>query len=162
MKVKVKSLVNGTIGVKDPDLRINRTWNRKGAIYNFELEDLEQLMYDPGVEYMFREGILAVVGEDADKINIELGLQEENGPKRIFELTEDKMKEILGLKMSDFRKAINDLTYEQQHTLVEYCIDNEIVDYDKALFLKDVTNTDIPKAIELNRKDKENVSTKEE
>ena len=31
MKVKVKSLVNGTVGVKDVDLRINRTWNKKGC-----------------------------------------------------------------------------------------------------------------------------------
>lgn len=157
MKVKVKSLVNGTVGVKDVDLRINRTWNKKGAVYAFELEDLEQLMYDPGVEYMFREGILAVVGPDAEKINIQLGLQDENEAPKLFELTDEKMKEIMGLKMADFRKAVKDLTHEQQHVLVEYCVENKIRDYDRDMFLKELTHTDILKAIELNEKDKEEV-----
>lgn len=157
MKVKVKSLVSGTVGVKDPDLRINRTWNKKGAVYSFEMEDLEQLMYDPGVEYMFREGILAVVGDDAEKINIQLGLQDENEPTKIFELTEDRMKEIMQLKMADYRKAVKDLTHEQRRTLVEYCIENKIRDYDRDMFLKELTHTDILKAIELNEQDKEEV-----
>lgn len=157
MKVKVKSLVSGTVGVKDPDLRINRTWNKKGAVYSFEMEDLEQLMYDPGVEYMFREGILAVVGDDAEKINIQLGLQDENEPTKIFELTEDRMKEIMQLKMADYRQAVKDLTHEQRRTLVEYCIENKIRDYDRDMFLKELTHTDILKAIELNEQDKEEV-----
>ncbi len=157
MKVKVKSLVSGTVGVKDPDLRINRTWNKKGAVYSFEMEDLEQLMYDPGVEYMFREGILAVVGDDAEKINIQLGLQDENEPTKIFELTEDRMKEIMQLKMADYRQAVRDLTHEQRRTLVEYCIENKIRDYDRDMFLKELTHTDILKAIELNEQDKEEV-----
>lgn len=157
MKVKVKSLVSGTVGVKDPDLRINRTWNKKGAVYSFEMEDLEQLMYDPGVEYMFREGILAVVGDDAEKINIQLGLQDENEPTKIFELTEDRMKEIMQLKMADYRQAVRDLTYEQRRALVEYCIENKIRDYDRDMFLKELTHTDILKAIELNEQDKEEV-----
>ena len=157
MKVKVKSLVSGTVGVKDPDLRINRTRNKKGAVYSFEMEDLEQLMYDPGVEYMFREGILAVVGDDAEKINIQLGLQDENEPTKIFELTEDRMKEIMQLKMADYRQAVRDLTHEQRRTLVEYCIENKIRDYDRDMFLKELTHTDILKAIELNEQDKEEV-----
>lgn len=157
MKVKVKSLVNGTVGVKDTDLRINRTWNKKGAVYAFELEDLEQLMYDPGVEYMFREGILAVVGDDAEKINIQLGLQDENEAPKLFELTDEKMQEIMGLKMADFRKAVKDLTHEQQHALVEYCVETKIRNYDKAEFLKGLTHIDVLKAIELNEQDKEEV-----
>ena len=157
MKVKVKSLVNGTVGVKDVDLRINRTWNKKGAVYAFELEDLEQLMYDPGVEYMFREGILAVVGPDREKINIQLGLQDENEPEKLFELTDDKMKEIMSMKMADFRKAVNELTHEQQRVLVTYCVENKIRDYDRDEFLKGLTHIDVMKAIELNEQDKEEV-----
>ena len=157
MKVKVKSLVSGTVGVKDSDLRINRTWNKKGAVYAFEMEDLEQLMYDPGVEYMFREGILAVVGPDAEKINIQLGLQDENEPTKVFELTDEKMKEIMSMKMADFRKTVNELTHEQRHALVEYCVEHKIRDYDRAQFLKGLTHIDIMKAIELNEQDKEEV-----
>lgn len=157
MKVKVKSLVDGTIGVKDTDLRINRTWSKKGAVYAFEMEDLEQLMYDPGVEYMFREGILAVVGPDKEKINIQLGLQDENEPEKQFELTDDRMKEIMSMKMVDFRKAVNELTHEQQRALVDYCVEHKIRDYDRAQFLKTLTHTDIMKAIELNEQDKEEV-----
>lgn len=157
MKVKVKSLVNGTVGIKDPDLRINRTWNKKGAVYSFEMEDLEQLMYDPGTEYMFREGILAVVGDNAKEINIQLGLQDEDEPEKMFDFTDEKKKEIMAMKMADFRKVVKELTHEQQHMLVEYCVDNKIRDYDRDMFLKDLTHIDILKAIELDEQDKEEV-----
>ena len=162
MKVKVKSLVNGTTVVRDPDLKFNRTWNKKGAVYAIDKDVLEQLMYDPGVEYMFSEGILAIVGEEADQLNVELGLQEEGAPKKIFELTDEKIDEILKMKMADFRKAVKDLSYEQTQELVEYCIAHEITDYDKVMFLKDLTQVNILSAIELNRQDKEEVSAKEE
>ena len=157
MKVKVKSLVNGTVGIKDPDLRINRTWSKKGAVYSFEMEDLEQLMYDPGTEYMFREGILAVVGDNAKEINIQLGLQDEDEPEKMFDFTDEKKKEIMAMKMADFRKVVKELTHEQQHMLVEYCVDNKIRDYDRDMFLKDLTHIDILKAIELDEQDKEEV-----
>ena len=157
MKVKVKSLVNGTVGIKDPDLRINRTWSKKGAVYSFEMEDLEQLMYDPGTEYMFREGILAVVDDNAKEINIQLGLQDEDEPEKMFDFTDEKKKEIMSMKMADFRKAVKELTHEQQHMLVEYCVDNKIRDYDRDMFLKDLTHIDILKAIELDEQDKEEV-----
>lgn len=59
-KVKIKSLVNGTVGIRSDELRINRTWEKKGAVKPIDLEVLEELIYDPGVEYMFKEGILGI------------------------------------------------------------------------------------------------------
>lgn len=162
MKVKVKSMVNGTIGLLDRDLRVNRTWNKKGAVYSFDKEVLEELMYDPGVEYMFKEGILAIVNDNADELNVELGIQPEGESKKIFNLDDAKIKEIINMKMADFRKAIKNLTYEQQHLVVEYFIENKIRDYDRCEFLKNITQTDILKAIELEEQSKEKVEAKEE
>lgn len=161
-KVKVKSLVNGTVGLLDRDLRVNRTWNKKGAVYSFDKEILEELMYDPGVEYMFKEGILAIVGEEADKVNIELGLQSENEEKKILDLSDDKIEEILAMKMADFRTTVKNLTYEQQRAMVDYCIEHKFRDYDKDQFLKGLTQVDVLKAIELDEQDKEQVKAKEE
>jgi DNA polymerase III delta prime subunit len=157
MKVEIKSLVGGTLFIKDPDLRIKRTWNKKGAVRTIEKEDLEQMMYNPGVEYMFRQGMLAIVGDNAEQLNIELGLQEEGAEPKILALTDDKIEEIIQMKMPDFRAAVNKLSHEQLQEMVNYCIKNEFTNYDKITLLKDLTQVDILSAIRLNREDKEEV-----
>lgn len=157
MKIKVRSLVGGTLFIEDPDLKIKRTWDKKGAVRTIEKEDLEQMMYNPGVEYMFKQGMLAIIDDDADKLNVELGIQEEGTEPRILALTDEKMDEIMKMKMPDFRVAVKELSREQLNELVNYCIENELTNYDKITLLKDLTHIDILSAIRLNREDKEEV-----
>ncbi len=157
MKIKVRSLVSGTLFIEDPDLRIKRTWDKKGAIRTIEKEDLEQMMYDPGVEYMFKQGMLAIVDDDADKLNVELGIQEEGDEKKILALTDEKKLEVMKMKMPDFRSTVKELSHEQLNELVSFCIEKELTNYDKITLLKDLTGIDILSAIRLNREDKEKV-----
>lgn len=157
-KVKIKSLVSGMIVINNPDLRVKRTWEKKGAIKMMDLSELEQVIYDPAVDYLFRQGMLGIVGDDAHQIMVDLGLEDDvEGAPTIIMLTDDKMKEISQMKMVDFRKAINELSYEQVQEYVNYCIQNELTDYDKVMFLKDKTGVDILSAIRLNREDKEDL-----
>lgn len=157
MKIKVESLVGGTLFIEDPDLKIRRTWDKKGAIRTIEKEDLEQMMYNPGVEYMFKQGMLAIVDDDADKLNVELGIQEEGDEKKILALTDEKKLEVMKMKMPDFRSAVKELSHEQLNELVGFCIEKELTNYDKITLLKDLTGIDILSAIRLNREDKEEV-----
>ena len=64
-RVKVKSLVKGIVGIKSQDLRVNLTWNKRGAVRNVDFDTLRDLIYEEGVEYMFKEGILGI--DDMDK-----------------------------------------------------------------------------------------------
>ena len=157
MKIKVKSLVGGTLFIEDPDLKIKRTWDKKGAVRVIEKDDLEQMMYNPGIEYMFKQGMLAIVDDDADKLNVELGIQEEGEEPKILALTDERMNEIMKMKMPDFRAAVKKLSHEQLQELVAYCIEHELTNYDKVMLLKDLTQIDILSAIRLNREDKEEV-----
>ena len=63
-KVEITSLVGGRVTINLVDPRIKRTWERKGVKRYIDFEDLEQAMYNQGVEYMFTQGILGI--EDMD------------------------------------------------------------------------------------------------
>ena len=57
-KVMLINMVNRRVGIDVPDLRLSRVWERKGAKKPIDLDVLKEAFYDPGVEYLLREGIL--------------------------------------------------------------------------------------------------------
>ena len=73
-KVIVTSMVSGVIGLNHPEYRLVKTWPKKGTKLPIEKEALRQAIYEPGVEYMFKNGMLYM--DDMD-FKIELGLEEE-------------------------------------------------------------------------------------
>lgn len=154
-KVMVKSEVMGRIGINLPDLKLRRTWERKGVIRPIPFEELEQAMYDPGVEYMFKEGMLSI---DDMEVKKALGLEPEDAevPTNIIILSDEQRKRYLTvLPMPEFRAEVNKLSYEQLNSLVDYAIENELANLDKCEFLKEKTQIDIIKAIQLKRDAKE-------
>jgi hypothetical protein len=70
-KVMVMSMIGGTISV--PSLG-RKVWSKKGQKLMVSKEVLREAIYEPGVEYMFKNGILYI--EDMD-FKIELGLEED-------------------------------------------------------------------------------------
>ena len=62
--VTVVSTVNGLVGIYLPDLRFKKEWARKGQKQKIDKDLLQDIMYDPGSEYMFRTGMLYI--EDMD------------------------------------------------------------------------------------------------
>lgn len=150
-KIEIISRDSGTVGITVPDLHLRRIWERKGAKKVIEFGALEQAIYDPGVEYLFRQGILDI--EDIN-IKIALGLEPEGvlEPVNTITLNDGKMAKMLKAdSLEQFKETLGKLTKEQQFMLVEYAINNEIVNMDKCALLKKATNTDIVKAIELKR-----------
>lgn len=153
--VGIKSEVNGTIVVSLPDLKIKRTWERKGVVRQFPVEDMQEALYDAGFEYMIKQGILSI--EDME-IKKQLGLEPEDAtePVNIIILDDAQRKRYLTvLPFSEFKLKVNELPYEQIQALVDYAIENEIAELDKCEFLKKKGFKDIIKAIQLNRQDKE-------
>lgn len=157
-KVRIKSLVSGTIGVVSEDLRIKRTWNTKGSVKTVDLDDLRELIYEPGVEYMFKKGMLGI--EDKD-IRIELGLESETPTEDTPNMTipDEKLinRMLKVMPLAEFKETLKTIPKEQIFEVVQYAIDNELVDIKKCEVLKQITDIDIVSAIQLNKADKETV-----
>lgn len=155
-KVKVKSETNGTVSINLPELQLKRTWERKGTVRTISFNDLEQAIYNRGVEYMFLNGILSI---DDMEVKKALGLEPDDvtEPTNIIILSDDQKKRYLTvLPMSEFKVEFNKLPYEQMQELADYAIENEIVKMDKCDFIKERIGIDIIKAIQLNKTEKEN------
>lgn len=147
-KVMVKSHSNATVVYHLPDLGFTRTFEKKGAVKPIPFDVLAQGMYHDGVETMFKLGILTIEDQEA---RIELGLEE-----AVFMIDDNQKKRLLTIApLHDLKETCKKMNEQQILDLVYFAIENEIGNFDKAAFLKEITNIDIIKAIELNKAAKE-------
>lgn len=154
-KVEITSLVGGRITINLIDPRIKRTWERKGVKRYIDFEDLEQAMYNQGVEYMFTQGILGI--EDMD-VKIALGLEPEGAkePVNIIILTDAQKRRYLTVApLNELKEIIDKLSYEQVQELTDFAIENELSNFDRCEILKKATQVDVIQAIRNKRADKE-------
>lgn len=153
--VTVISTVNGVVGIYLPDLRFKKEWTRKGQKQKIDKELLQDIMYDPGSEYMFRTGMLYI--EDMD-IKKEIGLEPEEAtePVNIIVLDEKQLNRYLTvMPLHEFKENVKKLSIEQAKNLVDYAVQKEAITFDKAEFLEKVTGLNAMSMIQLNRKNKE-------
>lgn len=158
-KVKVKSLISSHVLLSVPELRLRREWEKKGAVKIIPFDQLEEAMYSPGVEALFREGALGI---DDMEVKVALGLEPEGAkePTNIVILDDAQRERYLRhMPMVDFRQKVKELPQEQLVELAEYAIVHEIADFDKSDLLFKLTNIDVMGAIKLNRDN--NVEVKE-
>ena len=154
-KVKVTHLVSSIVVINLPESRLQRTWEKKGAVKTIPFDVLEEAMYDPGTESLFRDGVLGI---DDMEVKIALGLEEEGTtePTQVITLNDAQRKRYLTvMPLDEFKSKIKELSPEQIEELANFAIANEITNYDKSEVLKKITGKDIIKTVELNRKDKE-------
>jgi hypothetical protein len=154
-KVKVKSLVSSRVVLSVPDLRLKREWEKKGAVKTIPFDQLEEAMYDPGVEFLFKEGALGI---DDMEVKIALGLEDEGvvEPTNIIVLDDNQRERYLkNMPMPEFRQEVKKLPHEQLVELAYYAIEHEIANFDKSELLLKLTDIDILSAIKLNRDNNE-------
>ena len=72
-KVIIENMTNSRVGIDIPELRLMRVWEKKGVKKPVDFDVLKEAIYNEGVEYMFKTGILYI--DDID-VKIELGLEE--------------------------------------------------------------------------------------
>jgi len=153
--VTVISTVNGVVGIYLPDLRFKKEWTRKGQRQKIDKDLLQDIMYDPGSEYMFRTGMLYI--EDMD-IKKEIGLEPEEAtePVNIIILDEQQLHRYLTvMPLHEFKENVKKLSIEQAKNLVDYAVQKETITFDKAEFLEKITGLNAMSMIQLNRKNKE-------
>lgn len=152
-KINVISTVDAMVAIDDPQVRFSRTWDRKGTIRQIEFDTLRELSYNVCVWNMLTKGILYI---DDMEAKIELGLESPDAkqPENIIVLNDAQKKRYLTvMPVAEFKAACMKLGANELNNLVDYAIDNELINYDKATILKQLTSRDIIKTIELNRAD---------
>lgn len=156
-KVKVINLISSRVNINIPDVRLNRIWEKKGAIKTVPFDQLEEALYNPGVEALFKEGILGIEDLETKK---KLGLEPEDAkePVNIITLNDQQRKRYLTvMPLLDFKDKVKELSVEQVRELAQFAIDNEIADFDKSEIIKKITGTDIIGSIQMNKIDKEQI-----
>lgn len=148
-RVQVKSVVKGTVVLTDPDLHFRREWIKKGQINTIPFGILQDLIYQPGVESMFTDGLLEIVDK---KVRVELGLEVEGVAPEKQILTEAQM---LGALMSAgteaVEKALDTLPEAQIEEFVQLAVEKEITDMPKVDIIKKKTGRDIIQLVKFNR-----------
>jgi hypothetical protein len=156
-KVKIINMVDHVVHVGSDELRFNRTWPRKDAVVTVDSDLLNELMYDPGFEYMIRTGILYIEDMDVKK---ELGLEPEDAiePENIIVLNDAQRKDLMiKVPLTEFEEKVNKLGKEQQKALVDYAIEHRYGDFEKSKILKNLTGRDVVKAIQLAMQNEEEI-----
>lgn len=153
-QVMITNTTKSRVGINVPDLHLKRVWEKKGVKKPIDLATLQQAFYDPSVEYLLREGILYI---DDMEAKILLGLEEEGAETpNIVVLTDVDLNRYLTVMPTfEFKEKVRGLSREQVQSIVDHAIEHELTPYDKCEFLKELTQTDIIRAVQLNRDDKE-------
>ena len=152
-KVKVTNLVSRRINVTLPEMRFRRVWETKGAVRTIPFDELEEAMYNPGVETLFRNGVLGI---DDMEVKKALGLEPEDAeePVNIIVLTDQQRKRYLTvMPLHEFKEKLKELSKDQIQELAQYAIDNELIDFEKDSYIKDLIDIDIIGSIQLNKAD---------
>ena len=157
-KVKVVNLISSRVNIDLPELRLNRIWEKKGAVKTIPFDQLEEALYHPGVEALFRNGALGIENLEIKK---KLGLEPEDAkePVNIIILDDTQRKRYLRvMPLHEFKEKIKELPMEQIKELAQFAIANEIVDFDKCEILKKITGTDVIGTIQMNKADQEAIN----
>lgn len=140
--VNVKSTIKAIVVMNVPTLNLKKTWSKKGAVQKIPFDLLEQAIYEPGVEYLFKSGILYI--DDLDT-KIQLGLEEEGEEELKILLIDDKTAKHLleNVPLKEFRETVEKISHDQAIELAKTAIDMRINDYQRAKILKEKTSIDV-------------------
>lgn len=153
--VVVTSMINGRVGLVVPHLRLNRVFPRKGTKVNLDKDILREAFYEPGVEYMFRQGILYI---DDMPLKIELGLEEEGTkvPTDVIEVNDKYLNRVAKLMpIMEMKQVIEKMNENQRQEVIDYIIKQSDISFDRLEAVKKITGVDVIKIIELNRAQEE-------
>ena len=154
-KIKVVNTTTSKVSVNVPSVPFKHEWLGQNAFFMIPQETLEQILFDPGVEYMFKTGMLYIEEMETKQ---ELGLEpvEAKEPVNIIVLTDKERRYyMVNMPFDEFKKKVDQLNREQATLLAEYAIANRLADIDKSDYLKEKTGRDIYQAIRLSRQNQE-------
>lgn len=145
--VLVKSTIGALVTINVPSANFRRDWLKKGAIQRIPFNTLQEIIFDPGVEYLFKTGILYI--DDMD-VKIELGLEEVGATEPVIKnyTEEDALKLLTATPLKDFRAEVQQMSIEQAKELVDVAIRHKITDYQRCKTLEEKTGTKVNKIVQ--------------
>jgi hypothetical protein len=153
-KVKIISYTNDAIRIYVPSLRVNRLFEKYGQSFLFDADVVEEMFYYPSIENLFTKGLFYI---DDKELRVKLNLEEEDGTVAetvVAPISDATILAHLKTKpIGEFKKYIENLPIEQQMRFVDIAVANKIIDYEKSMFLKEITGKDIMKIIQLNEEE---------
>lgn len=152
-KVLVTSMVKHSVGIMLPQngYLVEKRWPQKNAKVLIDKESLREGIYLPGVEYMFKTGILYI--EDMD-FKIELGLEEPETktPTNIIPVDEKYLERVMKrMPIVEMKQAIKKMSPDQLEELILYASSQNDILLDRINAIKELTGTDLFKVIDLKR-----------
>ena len=147
-KVMVTSMVGGTISASSLE---HRVWNKKGQKLPVSKDVLREAIYEPGVEYMFKNGILYI---DDMEFKIELGLEAPGteAPTEVLPIDDKYLNRVLKLMpVSEMKSVIDKMSIVQKQELVDYASKQNDIQLDRLAIVSEKCGVDVLKTIELNR-----------
>ena len=154
-KVIVTSMVSGIVGITMPNSRVKKIWPKKGTKLPVEKDLLREAIYEPGVEYMFKNGILYI--DDMD-FKVELGLESEGTqtPTQIIPVDEKYLNRVLRLMpISEMKAAVNKMSDNQKKELLDYTVEQNDIQLDRLRVLSELTDVDLLQVINLKKQKEE-------
>lgn len=150
-KVTVVSTVASIVEINLPYQHFRKEWNKKGAKVLIDKEFLAEALYDAGVEYMFKNGILYIENMQ-DKIDLGLEPEGSQEPENIIVLTDAEKKRLMTTGQGwELKGALEKLSYNSRLDFCNYVVENELLDGAKAKIIKEICDFDIIRAIENRR-----------
>lgn len=145
-RVLVTSHQKGELTIKYPDRHFIRTFANAGASHKIEVDILEEMiMNEPGVQYMFKQGLLSIA-DAADRVAV--GLQDELHEDAPVIFDRNFMtKMIKGMPFVEFKTNFDKGTMEQKRLIAETAVELRINDLEKATYIKNKTGIDVLKRI---------------
>lgn len=147
-KVMITSMVGGTISAASLE---HRVWNKKGQKLPVSKDILREAIYEPGIEYMFKKGILYI---DDMEMKIELGLEAPGTttPTEVLPIDDKYLNRVLKLMpVVEMKAAIDKMSIVQKQELVDYASKQNDIQLDRLAIVSEKCKVDILKTIELNR-----------
>ena len=152
-KILVTSMVKQSVGISLPQngYMVEKYWPQKGAKVLIDKESLREGIYLPGVEYMFKNGLLYI---DDMEFKIELGLEEPDAkvPTNIVPVDEKYLERVMKrMPLAEMKQTLKKMSADQLEELIIYASSQNDIQLDRINAIKEVTGTDLFKVIDLKR-----------
>ena len=148
--VYITSMADAIVGFSIPERHYSKSWPKKGARLPVEKNILREAIYQPGVEYLFKSGILYI--EDMD-FKIELGLEEEGvneNTANILKLDDKLAARIIKLMpINEAKATLAKLSPDQKQELFVYAVNHYgDLDMSRIDLINNTCGVDLLKAIQ--------------
>lgn len=149
--VLVKSTVKAQVGINVPYLNLKRTWPKKNSVQRVQRDLLMQAIYEPGVEYLFKTGIL-IVEDEQDRID--LGLQDPETGETVYVLTDEMCKHLIQeADINEFKLELEKMSHDQVIELANTAIELESTSYEKNLALREASEINVDAIVRNNKEE---------